>query len=89
MLCVLLTSIPFGSCNPWMKLVLQVQVKCSNSCRVNTDWDVRISSYRGGGALDPKLGKHVRRAKKITGPLLVQTSREILRKLTLISANFS
>ena len=41
------------------------------------------------GALDPKLARHVRRAKKITGPLLVQTSQEILGKLTLISANFS
>ena len=43
----------------------------------------------GGGTLDLKLGRHVRRAQKITGPLLVQNSREILCKPTLISANFS
>ena len=41
------------------------------------------------GALDPKLGRHVRRAEKITGPLLVQTLWEILGKLTLIGANLA
>ena len=42
-----------------------------------------------GGALDPKLGRHVRQTEKITGPLLVQSLREILGKLTVISANLS
>ena len=44
---------------------------------------------QGGGALDPKLGRHVQHAKKITGPILVQTLWEMLRTLTLISANLS
>ena len=52
------------------------------------EWKILLYNP-GGGALDPKLGRHVRRAKKITGPLLVQASREILGKLTLISANLS
>ena len=33
-------------------------------------------TYKARGALDPKLGRHVQRTKKITGPLLVQSLRE-------------
>ena len=42
-----------------------------------------------GGALHPKLGIECAVGKKITGPLLVQTSWEILGKLTLISVHLS
>ena len=66
-----------------ISLVLFVRFKKYNICLAGQNVVHKMSQ----GALDRKLGKHVRCAKKLTGPLYVQTLWEILRTLTLISAN--
>ena len=63
--------------------------KRSCECRERNKTQPGLKDDLTPGALDPKLGRYVRRMKKITGPLLVQRSLEILGKLTLISANLS